>query len=231
MISSPFQFVADSDTFLRVVSVCSVAGVTLAIQGRRLDEKGQLQALTETHAPSSDRSVRTQDYALGVGAVLNLTVFASAGTPLKGQCYVMVQLLRNFGGTAIVLGTLLGAGVPLIHGLNVARKSIGNQILVDAVGHSIERVQQGGRLGESLADCKDLFPGSVLEMVSVGEESGKLDTELIRIANVTEVDLDRHLKTAVAFAEPVMLFLIAGFIGVIFIGMLLPVLTMSQNIK
>ncbi|MGH7952450.1 MAG: type II secretion system F family protein [Limisphaerales bacterium] len=92
-------------------------------------------------------------------------------------------------------------------------------------------MQQGGRLGQSLAECKNLFPGSVLEMISVAEESSKLDTELIRIANVTEVDLDRHLKTAVAFAEPLMLFFIAGFVGLIFIGMLLPVLSMSEHIK
>ena len=129
-----------------------------------------------------------------------------------------------------MLGTLLGAGVPLVQGLNVARRSIGNQILVDAVGHSIERVQQGGRLGQSLSDCRILFPGSVLEMISVAEESGRLDAELVRLATGTENDLDRNLKTAVAFAEPVLLFLIAGFIGTIFIGMLLPVLTMSQNI-
>jgi len=115
--------------------------------------------------------------------------------------------------------------------MTFARKSIGNQILVDAVSNSIERVQQGGRLGQSLADCKGLFPGSVLEMISVAEESGKLDGELVRLASVTEVDLDRHLKTAVAFAEPLMLFLIAGFIGIIFIGMLLPVLSMAQYIK
>jgi type II secretory pathway component PulF len=130
-----------------------------------------------------------------------------------------------------MLGTLIGAGVPLIHGLNVARRSIGNQILVDAVAQSIERVQQGGRLGQSLSDCKILFAGSVLEMISVAEESGKLDAELVRIAGETETDLDRNLKTAVAFAEPLMLFLIAGFIGLIFIGMLLPVLSMSEYIK
>ena len=130
-----------------------------------------------------------------------------------------------------MLGTLIGAGVPLVHGLNVARRSIGNQILVDAVAQSIERVQQGGRLGQSLAACRSLFPGSVLEMISVAEESGKLDGELVRIAAETETDLDRNLKTAVAFAEPLMLFLIAGFIGVIFIGMLLPVLSMGEYIK
>jgi type II secretory pathway component PulF len=76
-----------------------------------------------------------------------------------------------------------------------------------------------------------LFPGSIIEMVSVAEESGRLDGELVRIANVTEGDLDRQLKTAVAFAEPLMLFLIAGFIGTIFIGMLLPIFTLQQYIK
>ena len=130
-----------------------------------------------------------------------------------------------------MLGTLLGAGVPLVQGLNVARKSIGNQILVDAVSEAIERVQGGGQLGASLANCRGLFPSSVLEMVSVAEESGKLDAELIRIANTTELDLDRHLKTAVAFAEPLMLFLIAAFIGTIFISMVLPIFTLQDYIK
>jgi type II secretory pathway component PulF len=148
-------------------------------------------------------------------------------TPLVGPLIAQFAMARF----CRMLGTLIGAGVPLVHGLNVARRSIGNQILVDAVAQSIERVQQGGRLGQSLADCRSLFPGSVLEMVAVAEESGKLDTELVRIAAETETDLDRNLKTAVAFAEPLMLFCIAGFIGIIFIGMLLPVLSMSEYIK
>ena len=143
--------------------------------------------------------------------------------PLVAQ-FAMARFCR-------MLGTLLGAGVPLVQSLNVARKSIGNQTLVDAVLESIQRVQQGGRLGQSLADCKDLFTGSVLEMISVAEESGKLDTELVRIAAVTESDLDRNLKTAVSFAEPMMLFLIAAFIGTIFIGMLLPVFSLQDYIK
>src|SRR6266481_210253 len=133
--------------------------------------------------------------------------------PLVAQ-FAMARFCR-------MLGTLLGAGVPLINGLNVARRSIGNQILVDAVSNSIERVKEGKALGPSLADCRALFSGSVLEMVSVAEESGRLDQELVRIANVTEAELDRQLKTAVAMAEPLMLFFIAGFIGTIFIGMVL----------
>jgi type II secretory pathway component PulF len=130
-----------------------------------------------------------------------------------------------------MLGTLLGAGVPLINGLNVARRSIGNQILVDAVSSSIERVKEGKQLGQSLSDCRTLFSGSTLEMISVAEESGKLDAELVRIANVTEGDLDRQLKAAVALAEPVMLFFIAGFIGTIFIGMVIPIFSLQEHIK
>ncbi|HUE37089.1 MAG TPA: type II secretion system F family protein, partial [Candidatus Acidoferrum sp.] len=77
---------------------------------------------------------------------------------------------------------------------------------------------------------KMLFPSSALEMISVAEESGKLDVELVRLAGVTEGDLNRNLQTTVSFAEPLLLFFIAAFIGTIFIGMLLPVLSMSQYI-
>ena len=147
--------------------------------------------------------------------------------PLIGHLvaqFAMVRFCR-------MLGTLLAAGVPLVQALQVARQSIGNQILVDAVSSAITRVQEGSRLGQSLADCRALFPGSVLEMVSVAEESGRLDAELLRVAGVTEGDLDRQLKTAVAFAEPLMLFVVAGFIGTIFIGMLLPIFTLQEYIK
>ncbi len=143
--------------------------------------------------------------------------------PLMAQ-FAMARFCR-------MLGTLLGAGVPLINGLNVARRSIGNQVLVDAVSNSIERVKEGKQLGPSLGDCRELFSGSTLEMISVAEESGRLDQELVRISNVTEGDLDRQLKTAVALAEPLMLFLIAGFVGVIFIGMVIPIFSLQDHIK
>jgi type II secretory pathway component PulF len=143
--------------------------------------------------------------------------------PLLAQ-FAMARFCR-------MLGTLLGAGVPLINALNVARRSIGNQILVDAVSESIDRVKEGKALGKSLAQNRDLFPGAVVEMISVAEESGKLDQELLRIANVTEGDLDRQLKTVVALAEPLMLFLIAALVGTIFIGMVIPIFSLQDHIK
>jgi len=143
--------------------------------------------------------------------------------PLVAQ-FAMARFCR-------MLGTLLSAGVPLISSLNVARRSIGNQVLIDAVSGSIDRVKEGGALGKSLAQNRDLFPGAIVEMITVAEESGKLDTELMRIAGVTEGDLDRQLKAAVAMAEPLMLFVIAAFIGTIFIGMVIPIFSLQDHIK
>lgn len=153
------------------------------------------------------------------GMLLKITLIG----PLVAQ-FAMARFCR-------MLGTLLGAGVPLISALNVARRSIGNQVLIDAVSESIDRVKEGKPLGKSLAQNRNLFPGAIVEMISVAEESGKLDVELMRIATVTEGDLDRQLKAAVALAEPVMLFVIAAFIGTIFIGMVIPIFSLQDHIK
>jgi hypothetical protein len=107
VISSPFQFVTTGEDNLRVVAVNVVSGARLAIQGRRLSSAGVVEAFAFTHTPNSDRTVTTQDYALGVGAILNLTIFATGATPLIGQTFVQAKLIRGLGGATVVLGTLL----------------------------------------------------------------------------------------------------------------------------
>ena len=148
-------------------------------------------------------------------------------TPLLGPLLARLAMARF----CRMLGTLLAADVPLVNSLNVARRSIGFQTLIDAVREAIERVRQGEGLAASLADCRLLFPGSSLEMIKVAEESGRLDAELVRLAEVSEGALDRQLRTAVALAEPLLLFFIAGFIGLIFISMVLPIFTIQDYIK
>jgi type II secretory pathway component PulF len=202
---------------------------------------GELPLLTRIIVEVS-HWIRSYGIFIGVGLVIIAFMVRGWVASEKGRrtwegiilkVPVLGALLSQFAMARFcrMLGTLLNAGVPLVEALNVARKSIGNQILVDAVSNSIDRVKEGAQLGKSLADCRDLFPSSVLEMVAVAEESGKLDQELIRIAGVTESDLDRNLKTGVALLEPLMLFLIAGFIGTIFIGMIIPIFKMQELIK
>jgi type II secretory pathway component PulF len=145
-------------------------------------------------------------------------------TPLLGQIVAHFALVRF----ARMLGTLMGAGVPMVAALRVAREAIGNQTLTDAVQGAIEQVQQGTQLSKALADCPRLFPPSVVEMIAVAEETGRLDKELIRLAATYEADLDRQLRMLVSVAEPMMLFMMAGIIGTVVIGMLLPVFSLSD---
>ena len=201
----------------------------------------ELPLLTQLIVKTSE-IVRNYGLVVGVAAVIAIISLKNWFKSEKGRrawegfvlrAKIIGPLLAQFAMARFtrMLGTLLGAGVPLISALNVARRSIGNQILVDAVSESIDRVKEGKPLGASLAKNSALFPGAIVEMISVAEESGKLDAELLRIANVTESDLDRHLKSAVALAEPLMLFLIAALIGTIFIGMVYPIFSLQDHIK
>jgi type II secretory pathway component PulF len=148
-------------------------------------------------------------------------------SPIIGPLAAQIAMARF----CRMLGTLLGAGISLMNGLNVARRSLGYQTLIDLIADSTERVKKGESLASSLGNCRAIFTGSTLEMVAVAEESGRLDHELVRLAAATEITLDRQLKTAVSLAEPLMLFVIAAFIGLIFIGMVLPIFTIQDSIK
>jgi type II secretory pathway component PulF len=130
-----------------------------------------------------------------------------------------------------MLGTLIGAGVPLIAALRVAKEAIGHQVLADTVAGSIESVQKGNPLAHSLQNCQILFPAAVIEMISVAEESGRLDQELTRLATAYEDELDRHLKMMVSLIEPLLLFVMAAVVGTVVIGMLLPIFSLQQLIK
>ncbi|MBN1805907.1 MAG: type II secretion system F family protein [Sedimentisphaerales bacterium] len=130
-----------------------------------------------------------------------------------------------------MLGTLVGSGVPLIASLRVAKEAIGNQVLADTVSNSIENVQKGHPLARSLETCRLLFPAAVIEMISVAEESGRLDKELTRLATAYEEELDRNLKMMVALIEPALLFLMAVLVGTVVIGMLLPIFSLQELIR
>jgi type II secretory pathway component PulF len=152
---------------------------------------------------------------------------ATLRTPIVGKLGARFALVRF----ARMLGTLVGAGVPLIASLRVAKEAIGNQTLSDSIAHAIEEVQRGTALSKSLASDALLFPPSVIEMIAVAEETGRLDKELMRMSLAYEGELDRGLRMLVALAEPLLLFVMAGLIGTVVVGMLLPVFNLQDLIK
>jgi type II secretory pathway component PulF len=148
-------------------------------------------------------------------------------TPLVGTIVARFALVRF----CRMLGTLVGAGVPLVTSLRVAREALGNQTLADAVTHAIEEVQRGQPLSRSLASNPLLFPASVIEMIAVAEETSRVDKELVRLSLSYEGELDRNLRMLVAVVEPAMLIVMASLIGTVVVGMLLPVFTLQDMIK
>jgi hypothetical protein len=107
VIASPFQFWTTGEEFLRIRSLCAVTGVTIGLQGRSIDPSGTIGVASWTHTAHSDRTAALDVFPLGVGAMLNLVVFALTGTPQLGQCFVMVELVRGAGAGGRLIGTIL----------------------------------------------------------------------------------------------------------------------------
>lgn len=155
VIASPFQFYTTGEDRLRIVSANSLTGVTIAIHSRFLGLDGTILANAWTHTPNADRTLVTTDFELGAGAILNLTVFAGAGSPKIGQTFVIVQLVRGVGTAAIVLGTLLQGYVT------------GTQQLAWP-GSPIQDSISGGGYIRSIVGTKPAKNASVTESVPTG---------------------------------------------------------------
>ena len=205
------------------------------------DLGGNLPVLTQIIMQASDILVHYGLYvAMIVIAIIVLLKRAAAtdvgrrniekailATPALGKVIAFVAMVRF----CRMLGTLLGAGVALVASLKVAKEAIGNQTLSDTVAHGIEEVQRGESLARALGQANKLFPASVVEMIAIAEETGRLDKELVRLSIAYESELDRNLRMLVSLAEPALLFLMASLIGTVVIGMLLPIFNLQELIK
>jgi hypothetical protein len=117
-IVEPGALLVTGNDNLRVNSWNALAGVTLTIRLRFIDaQTGDIVANDFTHTPNTNRTRATTDFPLSIGFPLNVTVFASSGTPSIGQCFVQVQIIRGFGGATTLLATLLQGYVTSVQAL------------------------------------------------------------------------------------------------------------------
>ncbi len=127
------------------------------------------------------------------------------------------------------LGILLGSGVPILDGLTIAGKISGNR-LVEATMQDVRlRIREGETIAQPLAKSA-LFPPMVTQMIRVGESTGSLDTMLEQIADFYEQEMDRTISVLTSLLEPVVILLIGLGIGVMVVGMYLPLFTMGSLI-
>lgn len=172
----------------------------------------------------------------GMAAVIS-GLWTALKTPAARMKLERWQLRIPVVGTALrllaitrfcrILGTMLANGVPLLQALKISKDATGSRILADNVAEATEAVRDGKRLSEPLARGK-FIPEQILAMITVAEESNKLDKVLLQIADTVERRTNRQVDQAVRLIEPAILCVVAGGIGFLALGLLLPIFTMAS---
>jgi general secretion pathway protein F len=148
------------------------------------------------------------------------------GWPLVGDLVTKVEVAR-FSRT---LATLIGNGVTLLAGLAIVKETLGNSVLANALDGVIARLREGKGFGRPLAET-GLYPKLATQMILVGEESGRLEEMLNRVAEVYDREVAMAVKRFLAVLEPALILGLAVMIGGIVFSILLGVMGMSELVR
>ena len=146
--------------------------------------------------------------------------------PLAGRFVLGVNAAR-FAST---LAILCGSGVALLTALDAARRTLGNDVLRGAVDEAAARVREGASLSASLAAQK-AFPSLLIHLIASGEKTGQLPELLERGAQNLSRDLERRAMAMTALLEPALILLMGGFVLLIVLAVMMPILEMNQLIR
>ncbi len=125
------------------------------------------------------------------------------------------------------LGTLLKSGVPLLQALNNSKEVINNQVISSTIDAVSKGAKEGKGMSKPLYNAK-VFPELALSMVKVGEETGQLDTMLLKVAETYEKNLRLSIKRFISFIEPVMILFMGIIIGFIVLSMLMAIFSITE---
>lgn len=141
--------------------------------------------------------------------------------------FTRMAALARFNRT---LATLVGAGVPLLDAISVARPVVGNAIIEEAVEKSAILVREGKSLSTALRETGE-FPSDMRRMVAVGEESGALDAMLAKVAQGYESRLEALVVSLTSLLEPLMILTMGGLVGFIVYAILRPIFDLTEAIR
>jgi type II secretory pathway component PulF len=173
---------------------------------------------------------------LGAGALV--VGFWSRGTEegrrALGRILLRVPLLRPFRQYALgarfarLVSTLLGGGAPLLVALDDTIESIGDPLARDETSRIRDRIREGASLSRTLSESA-LFPALLPQLVTVGEESGRLADFLVKAAEILEERTERALQRVVAALEPAMIVVFGGIVGFVALSLLQAVYSVNSG--
>jgi general secretion pathway protein F len=147
---------------------------------------------------------------------------ARLGWPVVGD----LELKYATAQFTSILGLLLKSGLPILPALRIARTALSNVVLRDGVQRASTAVGEGGALAASLGEA---FPALAIQMLAVGEESGRLDELCLRVAETYDGEVRRSLRTMVALIEPAMIIVFGGLVGFVALAMLQAIYSINAS--
>jgi general secretion pathway protein F len=128
------------------------------------------------------------------------------------------------------LGTLLQSSVPLLAALEIAWNVVDNLIVADEIRRAAKEVEEGQNLSAPLSRS-GFFPPIAVEMISVGEQSGNMETMLFRVADAYEKEVEANIILVTSLLEPAMILVMGAVVGFIVVSVLLPIFEMNQLVR
>ena len=124
------------------------------------------------------------------------------------------------------LGTMVSSGVPIMDGLEIVAKTAGNKIVEEAIYSVRQAISEGKTMAEPLAAC-GVFPPMVVQMISVGEATGAMDTMLNKIADFYDDEVDDAVSAMTAMMEPLLMVFLGTTVGGLVVAMYLPIFKLA----
>lgn len=128
------------------------------------------------------------------------------------------------------LGTMITSGVPILDALDICARTAGNMTIEAAILKVRTSISEGRTIAEPLAETK-VFPPMVVQMISVGEATGALDTMLAKIADFYDDEVDQAVGALTSLIEPLLMVVLGGVIGGLVIAMYLPIFTITNTLQ
>jgi type IV pilus assembly protein PilC len=148
--------------------------------------------------------------------------------PMKIGDIVQKVALARFSRT---FSALISAGVPMLEAIEITGRTSGNRVIEKAMSEIRESVKRGGTIAAPMGAVPEAFPGMVVQMVGVGEETGALEIMLTKVADFYEDQVAAAVKALTSILEPVMIVLVGGIVGFIVIAMYMPMFKVYDSIK
>jgi type IV pilus assembly protein PilC len=186
--------------------------------------------------------LRTPMYSITIVTSIVLLVFAyrqyyktRVGRETMDRVYLKVPLFGDLiqkSATARfcrTFGALSRSGVPILTSLEIVRDTSGNQIVANAIDAARREVQTGGMITIALQK-EQVFPIMAIQMISIGEETGELDSMLFKVADFYEDEVEQSVKALTSVMEPIMIVFLGGMVGSILVAMYLPMFKVMDAI-